>query len=422
MNITPGPVIQDEEYGKQEWEVETILDYRKQGTVHYYLIKWKYYPNSENTWEPRKNLKNSETLIEQYHQQQAQYQTPGTHQNRKTRTRKSSPTRRLMMMRRVPRREDSPPPKPRPTGSPQAPATPARIRGRKGHQLPSANVETSSKAVSGASRAGQTPSPTQRSHHGPEGFPPGSPFETESGTALWKFGLSAIRTMTLIQEAMAEVNKMMKAAEVLWEVPKDIKARYEGFLLGSAQHTLRVAERQIAEARAYDNIKRDLHSSSLGAALQDRTLLTLQRTQRSVAGSNTQDAPTRRQEEQGRDNIARERESRAKRATRFELPEDLDGIATSAEDSWEKDETTDDEIREHPPSYTEAIRDEKQEGGTECYEPPIGQQPTRQNLGQSGPARTREDRVRLGVRTQAVEAKEARGKRANKGKGPGGPT
>ena len=39
---------------EDEFEVEKILEQRGQR----YLVKWKGYPHSENTWEPRQNLRN----------------------------------------------------------------------------------------------------------------------------------------------------------------------------------------------------------------------------------------------------------------------------------------------------------------------------------------------------------------------------
>ena len=41
---------------EQEYEVEDILDKRTNGRTEEYLVKWKGYDNSENTWEPIKNL------------------------------------------------------------------------------------------------------------------------------------------------------------------------------------------------------------------------------------------------------------------------------------------------------------------------------------------------------------------------------
>jgi len=40
--------------GEEEFEVEAILNHRCYGhsRMPQYLIKWKGYPHSENTWEP----------------------------------------------------------------------------------------------------------------------------------------------------------------------------------------------------------------------------------------------------------------------------------------------------------------------------------------------------------------------------------
>ena len=49
------------------YEVEKIVDKRTNiyGLVEY-LVKWKGYPSSENTWEPKKNLKRLEHLIKEF--------------------------------------------------------------------------------------------------------------------------------------------------------------------------------------------------------------------------------------------------------------------------------------------------------------------------------------------------------------------
>src|SRR6201999_3062735 len=48
----------DIEVENEEYEVEGIL-YQRQGQHEdEYLIKWKGYPHSENTWEPKSNLGN----------------------------------------------------------------------------------------------------------------------------------------------------------------------------------------------------------------------------------------------------------------------------------------------------------------------------------------------------------------------------
>lgn len=51
-----------------EFEVEAINKVRKYRNRWQYFVKWKGYPDSENTWEPMTNLKNSQDLIKQWHQ------------------------------------------------------------------------------------------------------------------------------------------------------------------------------------------------------------------------------------------------------------------------------------------------------------------------------------------------------------------
>ncbi|KAM0282584.1 hypothetical protein ACHAQH_002952 [Verticillium albo-atrum] len=50
---------------EKEWEVESIEDslIDRQGGVHYYQVKWKSYPASQNTWEPRASLDKCQELI-----------------------------------------------------------------------------------------------------------------------------------------------------------------------------------------------------------------------------------------------------------------------------------------------------------------------------------------------------------------------
>ncbi|KAI1869633.1 uncharacterized protein JN550_005614 [Neoarthrinium moseri] len=55
----------------QEYEVEEILDLQKINGQWKYLVKWKDYPPSENTWEPKKNLKGCPELLADFHRQRA---------------------------------------------------------------------------------------------------------------------------------------------------------------------------------------------------------------------------------------------------------------------------------------------------------------------------------------------------------------
>ncbi|XP_077645786.1 histone-lysine N-methyltransferase SUV39H1 [Lonchura striata] len=49
-----------------EFEVETICDYRRVRNEDFYLVKWRGYPSSANTWEPRRNLR-CRGLLQQLH-------------------------------------------------------------------------------------------------------------------------------------------------------------------------------------------------------------------------------------------------------------------------------------------------------------------------------------------------------------------
>ncbi|XP_020653379.3 histone-lysine N-methyltransferase SUV39H1 isoform X1 [Pogona vitticeps] len=49
-----------------DFEVEYLCDYRRIRDEEYYLVKWRGYPESENTWEPRKNLR-CISILKQFH-------------------------------------------------------------------------------------------------------------------------------------------------------------------------------------------------------------------------------------------------------------------------------------------------------------------------------------------------------------------
>ena len=56
--------------GQQEYEVEAILTHRHYRGKYQYLVKWKGYDSSENTWEPDQNLTNMEELLNNYKKSQ----------------------------------------------------------------------------------------------------------------------------------------------------------------------------------------------------------------------------------------------------------------------------------------------------------------------------------------------------------------
>jgi hypothetical protein len=59
---------QDTKAGRKEWEVEQIVDSRIDAETmqHWFKVKWKGYPSKDNTWEPKKNLTNCKTVLENY--------------------------------------------------------------------------------------------------------------------------------------------------------------------------------------------------------------------------------------------------------------------------------------------------------------------------------------------------------------------
>ena len=52
-----------------EYEVEKILKQKRVNGQPFYLVKWKGYNTSENTWEPIANLKGCHQAMQEYWQQ-----------------------------------------------------------------------------------------------------------------------------------------------------------------------------------------------------------------------------------------------------------------------------------------------------------------------------------------------------------------
>eukprot|EP00301_Raphidiophrys_heterophryoidea_P005649 c12352_g1_i1.p1 GENE.c12352_g1_i1~~c12352_g1_i1.p1 ORF type:complete len:251 (-),score=77.32 c12352_g1_i1:1137-1796(-) len=56
----------DNSDSEPEFEVEKILDDKKKGKQTHFFIKWKGFPESENSWEPEANLSNCVGIIKAY--------------------------------------------------------------------------------------------------------------------------------------------------------------------------------------------------------------------------------------------------------------------------------------------------------------------------------------------------------------------
>ncbi|GAA5918689.1 hypothetical protein JCM1841_006241 [Sporobolomyces salmonicolor] len=48
--------------GREEYEVERIVDEKGKGVRHRFLVKWAGYPESENSWEPLKNIEDTAAM------------------------------------------------------------------------------------------------------------------------------------------------------------------------------------------------------------------------------------------------------------------------------------------------------------------------------------------------------------------------
>ena len=55
---------------QETFEVERIVDSRQKAKKVEYMVKWKGYPSSENTWEPVSNLEDVLDMVEAYEAKQ----------------------------------------------------------------------------------------------------------------------------------------------------------------------------------------------------------------------------------------------------------------------------------------------------------------------------------------------------------------
>ena len=64
-NIPPPAPLQFQD-GHEEYEVESILNHRSRRGQMQYLVKWKGYPDHENSWLPETSLNNAQELLQNY--------------------------------------------------------------------------------------------------------------------------------------------------------------------------------------------------------------------------------------------------------------------------------------------------------------------------------------------------------------------
>jgi hypothetical protein len=59
----PPPELLD---GEEVYDVETILNHRKQGQGYQYYVKWQGHPISKASWEPEHSFSNDGNILTQY--------------------------------------------------------------------------------------------------------------------------------------------------------------------------------------------------------------------------------------------------------------------------------------------------------------------------------------------------------------------
>jgi hypothetical protein len=62
--VPPPPAVALE--GEEEYKVERIINSRKIGCKVEYWVRWKGYGPEEDTWEPRENLRNAQTALNNF--------------------------------------------------------------------------------------------------------------------------------------------------------------------------------------------------------------------------------------------------------------------------------------------------------------------------------------------------------------------
>jgi hypothetical protein len=76
FTIPPPDIVE----GEEQWEVKEIVNVQQFGKrkTWQYFVKWKGYPDSENTWEPLSHLSKSGKLLEEWHNKNPKKKRPKT--------------------------------------------------------------------------------------------------------------------------------------------------------------------------------------------------------------------------------------------------------------------------------------------------------------------------------------------------------
>lgn len=104
----------------EEFEVERIDDHKLKGKTTIYFVKWKGYPDEENTWEPKSNLAHAAEILKDYEASAKETETAPT-------PKKAAAPKKTPEPKKSTARKQKPGPKPK---GPAAKKTGAKPAGR----------------------------------------------------------------------------------------------------------------------------------------------------------------------------------------------------------------------------------------------------------------------------------------------------
>jgi hypothetical protein len=212
----------DLESDDDEYEVEAILDHRTVKGRDRYLIKWKGYSSLENTWEPRKNLRNCSELLSKFHREGPTDQTETNHpvtqdqytppDNQMQSEDQMGPPRRILVIRR----EQTPAPSSRVRGGrpPRSPAVPVRIIRAHDDQEAPPPYEVAASVERSPTGDHAEPAPAHEAPAPPPPYPGTlAPPQLVSQTALYDADLASIlRIRELVGEIVLHSGESEEAA------------------------------------------------------------------------------------------------------------------------------------------------------------------------------------------------------------------
>lgn len=103
---------------EEEFEVEKIDDHKVKGKTTLFYVKWKGYPDEENTWEPKSNLAHAAELLKEYEASAEETQAAPA-------PKKAVAPKKTAEPKKPAAQKQKPGPKPKPAAAKKAAAKPA---------------------------------------------------------------------------------------------------------------------------------------------------------------------------------------------------------------------------------------------------------------------------------------------------------